>query len=173
MEPEGSLLHLKQRATHTTLSKPNNQNHTFTTHFFSDSLNIGFPSMTMSSKWHVPYKFSDEILYAFIFPLLRITTHSLGTEAGCCECGDEPSGSCATELVSYMYYIQHLFLPPTKITFGEAQPTTQITKLLIIQLSQSSCYLRSVSSNYSRDHPNLKSPHQCSSLNVRGQASLP
>jgi hypothetical protein len=21
--------------------------------------------------------------------------------AGCCECGDEPSGSCATELVSY------------------------------------------------------------------------
>jgi hypothetical protein len=24
--------------------------------------------------------------------------------AGCCECGDEPSGSCATELVSYLYY---------------------------------------------------------------------
>jgi hypothetical protein len=23
-----------------------------------------------------------------------------GTVAGCCECGDEPSGSCATELVS-------------------------------------------------------------------------
>jgi hypothetical protein len=22
--------------------------------------------------------------------------------AGCCECGDEPSGSCATELVSFM-----------------------------------------------------------------------
>jgi hypothetical protein len=21
--------------------------------------------------------------------------------AGCCECGDDPSGSCATELVSY------------------------------------------------------------------------
>jgi hypothetical protein len=21
---------------------------------------------------------------------------------GCCECGDEPSGSCATDLVSYM-----------------------------------------------------------------------
>jgi hypothetical protein len=39
--------------------------------------------------------------------LLRITTHSLGTGrgsgqgpvAGCCECGDESSGSCATELV--------------------------------------------------------------------------
>jgi hypothetical protein len=23
-----------------------------------------------------------------------------GPVAGCCECGDEPSGSCATELVS-------------------------------------------------------------------------
>jgi hypothetical protein len=23
--------------------------------------------------------------------------------AGCCECGDEPSGSCATELVSYVF----------------------------------------------------------------------
>jgi hypothetical protein len=22
--------------------------------------------------------------------------------AGCCECGDEPSGSCATELVSWL-----------------------------------------------------------------------
>jgi hypothetical protein len=25
-----------------------------------------------------------------------------GQVAGCCECGDEPSGSCATELVSYL-----------------------------------------------------------------------
>jgi hypothetical protein len=24
-----------------------------------------------------------------------------GLVAGCCECGDKPSGSCATELVSY------------------------------------------------------------------------
>jgi hypothetical protein len=24
-----------------------------------------------------------------------------GPVAGCCECGDEPSGSCATELVTY------------------------------------------------------------------------
>jgi hypothetical protein len=24
--------------------------------------------------------------------------------AGCCECGDEPSGSCATELVIYSNY---------------------------------------------------------------------
>jgi hypothetical protein len=26
-----------------------------------------------------------------------------GPVAGCCECGDEPLGSCATELVSYKY----------------------------------------------------------------------
>jgi hypothetical protein len=26
-----------------------------------------------------------------------------GPVAGCCECGDEPSGSCATELISYLY----------------------------------------------------------------------
>jgi hypothetical protein len=25
--------------------------------------------------------------------------------AGCCECGDEPSGSCATELVSYLFVV--------------------------------------------------------------------
>jgi hypothetical protein len=27
---------------------------------------------------------------------------------GCCECGDEPSVSCATELVSYTEIISHL-----------------------------------------------------------------
>jgi hypothetical protein len=26
-----------------------------------------------------------------------------GPVAGCCECGDEPSGSCATELVKSSY----------------------------------------------------------------------
>jgi hypothetical protein len=26
--------------------------------------------------------------------------------AGCCECGDEPSGSCATELVIYIYALE-------------------------------------------------------------------
>jgi hypothetical protein len=29
-----------------------------------------------------------------------------GPVAGCCECGDEPSGSCATELVSYRYLLE-------------------------------------------------------------------
>jgi hypothetical protein len=30
---------------------------------------------------------------------LRETVSGQGPVAGCCECGDEPSGSCATELV--------------------------------------------------------------------------
>jgi hypothetical protein len=31
---------------------------------------------------------------------LDLTGSGLGPVAGCCECGDEPSGSCATGLVS-------------------------------------------------------------------------
>jgi hypothetical protein len=31
---------------------------------------------------------------------LDLTISGQGPVAGCCECGDEPSGSCATELVS-------------------------------------------------------------------------
>jgi hypothetical protein len=31
---------------------------------------------------------------------LNSTGSGQGPVAGCCECGDEPSGSCATELVS-------------------------------------------------------------------------
>jgi hypothetical protein len=31
---------------------------------------------------------------------LHSTGSGQGPVAGCCECGDEPSGSCATELVS-------------------------------------------------------------------------
>jgi hypothetical protein len=33
---------------------------------------------------------------------LDSTGSGQGPVAGCCECGDEPSGSCATELVSYL-----------------------------------------------------------------------
>jgi hypothetical protein len=32
---------------------------------------------------------------------IRFDWLRIGPVAGCCECGDEPSGSCATELVSY------------------------------------------------------------------------
>jgi hypothetical protein len=34
---------------------------------------------------------------------LDSTGSGQGPVAGCCECGDEPSGSCATELVSCHY----------------------------------------------------------------------
>jgi hypothetical protein len=33
---------------------------------------------------------------------LDSTSSGQGPVAGCCECGDEPLGSCATELVSYL-----------------------------------------------------------------------
>jgi hypothetical protein len=33
---------------------------------------------------------------------LESTGTGQGPVAGCCECGDEPSGSCATELVSLL-----------------------------------------------------------------------
>jgi hypothetical protein len=31
-----------------------------------------------------------------------------GPVTGCCECGDEPSGSCATELVSGNYVVLYI-----------------------------------------------------------------
>jgi hypothetical protein len=34
---------------------------------------------------------------------LESTGSGQGPVAGCCECGYEPSGSCATELVSWIY----------------------------------------------------------------------
>jgi hypothetical protein len=34
---------------------------------------------------------------------LDSTGSGRGPMAGCCECGDEPSGSCATELVSSLF----------------------------------------------------------------------
>jgi hypothetical protein len=36
------------------------------------------------------------------------TVSGQGPVASCCECGDEPSGSCATELVSLVYDIYKL-----------------------------------------------------------------
>jgi hypothetical protein len=33
---------------------------------------------------------------------LDSTGSGQGPVSGCCECGDKPSGSCATELVSYL-----------------------------------------------------------------------
>jgi hypothetical protein len=36
---------------------------------------------------------------------LDLTGSGQGPVAGCCECGDEPSGSCVTELVSLVFII--------------------------------------------------------------------
>jgi hypothetical protein len=36
---------------------------------------------------------------------LDSTGSGQGPVAGCCDCGDEPLGSCTTELVSYMYSV--------------------------------------------------------------------
>jgi hypothetical protein len=38
--------------------------------------------------------------------------------AGCCECGDEPSGSCATELVIVAYHITMIGENVRRITVG-------------------------------------------------------
>jgi hypothetical protein len=35
---------------------------------------------------------------------LDSTGSGQGPVAGCCECGDEPSGSCATELVRFYFH---------------------------------------------------------------------
>jgi hypothetical protein len=40
---------------------------------------------------------------------LDSTVSGQGPVAGCCECGDEPSGSCATELVSFNIHIIFYF----------------------------------------------------------------
>jgi len=39
---------------------------------------------------------------------LDATVSGQGPVAGCCECGDEPSGSCATELYIYMRCSQNV-----------------------------------------------------------------
>jgi hypothetical protein len=40
---------------------------------------------------------------------LDSTGSEQGLVAGCCACGDEPLGSCATELVSLYIYIKPAF----------------------------------------------------------------
>jgi hypothetical protein len=44
---------------------------------------------------------SEWILGGLAWGGVDSTGSGQGPVAGCCECGDEPSGSCATELVSY------------------------------------------------------------------------
>jgi hypothetical protein len=40
---------------------------------------------------------------------LDSTGSGQGLVAGCCECGDEPSGSCATDLVRCKYVFSHQY----------------------------------------------------------------
>jgi hypothetical protein len=44
---------------------------------------------------------------------LDSTDSGQGPVAGCCECGVEPSGYCATELVSYKFEVVHKKTSPT------------------------------------------------------------
>jgi hypothetical protein len=57
---------------------------------------------------------------------LNSTVSGQGPVAGCCECGDEPSGSCATELVSYQlsqwYSTFFVRVPPDIISLQLCTP---------------------------------------------------
>jgi hypothetical protein len=68
-----------------------------------------FSGQTKWWRWFTSPRFEREMSDSFKFfhrPLCTIfncvldsTVSGQGPVAGCCECGDEPSGSCATELV--------------------------------------------------------------------------
>jgi hypothetical protein len=48
---------------------------------------------------------------------LDSTVSGQGPVAGCCECGDEPSGSCATELVSSLLWRKNINFNCMKTNF--------------------------------------------------------
>jgi hypothetical protein len=57
--------------------------------------------------------------------------------AGCCECGDEPSGSCATELViaNFCFFEmkrQHFIILPNSYTDPKIDGTHRVPRTLII-----------------------------------------
>jgi hypothetical protein len=55
---------------------------------------------------------------------LDSTVSGQGPVAGCCECGDEPSGSCATELVS-------LLIRPQVVSCGQTDKEHTDTAKLV------------------------------------------
>jgi hypothetical protein len=59
---------------------------------------------------------------------LDSTVSGQGPMEGYCECGDEPSGSCATELVSHIVNLSHRFLkqPSNRSIRSAAQYTTTL-----------------------------------------------
>jgi hypothetical protein len=65
---------------------------------------------------------------------LDSTGSGQGTVAGCYECGNEPSGSCATELVSYLAYFQFSLLYLTSHMCSENVYNKRV-KHLIFDLS--------------------------------------
>jgi hypothetical protein len=58
---------------------------------------------------------------------LDSTGSGQGPVAGCCECGDETSGSCATELVSYIDVVFFSFSAGVDIVYWiRAQPLSEV-----------------------------------------------
>jgi hypothetical protein len=49
-------------------------------------------------KWDQNGSYGDWLWECRFYPV----DSGQGPVAGCCECGDEPSGSCATELVGWL-----------------------------------------------------------------------
>jgi len=70
MEPEGSLPCSEEPAPLVPILKHMRPVHTFPPHFHS---NIIFPSMDMSSKWSLPFRFLSEVLYTFLISPMRAT----------------------------------------------------------------------------------------------------
>jgi hypothetical protein len=73
--------------------------------YFCQLLNVQGPGGIRQTEIHTPEPFVPEFSAAEVEVFFFDSTGSgQGPVAGCCECGDEPSGSCATELVSYSSY---------------------------------------------------------------------
>jgi hypothetical protein len=60
---------------------------------------------------------------------LDSTGSGQGPVAGCYECGDEPEGSCATELVSYGDTLKHSATGPMKVPNTTPGVTNSTRKL--------------------------------------------
>jgi len=70
---------------------------------------------------------------------LDSTGSGQGPVAGCCECGDEPSGSCATALVTYTelhknpFYSQSVTCGLTDTADARGRPATSLPTLCDVQ----------------------------------------
>jgi hypothetical protein len=68
-------------------------------------------SMLQSLLCQCSLFFTEPLKSKLVLIIVSKNTHfdvsGQGPVAGCCECGDEPSGSCATELVSYNSHVNN------------------------------------------------------------------